>query len=51
MGTMTSLRSRLQHHLNPLHVMCRLRSMGLNPATAKGMCRAYEILLYRVILG
>ncbi|MBN2140658.1 MAG: hypothetical protein PHV85_05335 [Desulfovibrionaceae bacterium] len=44
---MSGLRSRMQHSLNPLHLYCRLRSLGLAAAKAQRMCSFYERLFYR----
>ncbi|EGB14679.1 hypothetical protein DND132_1471 [Pseudodesulfovibrio mercurii] len=48
---MTSLRSRLQHRLNPLHVYCRLRSLGLAHRPALMVSSCWERVLYRRILS
>lgn len=48
-GPGATLRSRIrcavQHHLNPLHVECRL--VGL----ARGVCRFYERRVYNKLLA
>jgi hypothetical protein len=41
------IRNALTHHLNPLHLYCRLRDMGLSGALARSITRGYERLLYR----
>ena len=46
---MNSLRARLQHRLNPLHIYCRLRGAGLRAATALKLCALYEKSLYRAL--
>jgi hypothetical protein len=48
---MTTLRHRLQHLLNPLHLYCRLREAGVAEATARRMSRMYERALYRPLLA
>ena len=48
---MSSLRERLQHLLNPLHLYCRLLDAGLAKPTARRMSRAYERALYRRLLA
>ncbi|MGE4194329.1 MAG: hypothetical protein AB7E51_13130 [Pseudodesulfovibrio sp.] len=48
---MNGLRSRLQHRLNPLHVYCRLRSLGLAHRTASAVSLCYERALYRRVLA
>ena len=40
----------LQHHLNPMHVMCRLKNRGYEPSQAMDFCRKYEKFLYRFFL-
>ncbi|WFS61856.1 hypothetical protein LF599_14430 [Pseudodesulfovibrio thermohalotolerans] len=48
---MTSFRSRLQHRLNPLHVYCRLRSLGMAHRAAILVSNCWERALYRHILS
>ncbi|XXJ20857.1 hypothetical protein ACR42D_15215 [Desulfovibrio caledoniensis] len=48
---MTDIRSRLQHRLNPLHVYCRLRSLGMAHRTAVMVSSCWERALYRHILS
>jgi len=48
---MSTLRHRLQHLLNPLHLYCRLLEAGLAEPTARRMSRAYERALYRLLLA
>ncbi|WP_199244313.1 hypothetical protein [Pseudodesulfovibrio cashew] len=48
---MTGLRSRFQHHCNPLHVYCRLRSLGLADRAARIVSGCYERFLYRLVLA
>ncbi|WP_243543913.1 hypothetical protein [Pseudodesulfovibrio tunisiensis] len=48
---MTTIRSRLQHHFNPLHVYCRLRGMGIAHKTARSLTFCYERLVYRLVLA
>lgn len=48
---MKGLRSRLQHHCNPLHVYCRLRTLGMAPRTARALSACYEKMLYRFVLA
>lgn len=44
---MKNLRDMLQHHLNPLHVYCRLRSIGMNGPMARKVSNCYERLVYQ----
>jgi hypothetical protein len=34
--------STLKHYMNPLHVYCRLRDLGLGKGPAGFLCRIYE---------
>ena len=36
----------IQHHLNPLHVYCRLVEKGWSKRVSISICRYYEILIY-----
>ncbi|WP_419785106.1 hypothetical protein [Pseudodesulfovibrio sp.] len=48
---MKGFRCRLQHHLNPLHVYCRLRTLGVDQRTAKMVSACYEKIVYRFVLA
>ena len=37
----------IRHHLNPLHLYCRLCDLGLPAALARLLCSGYERTLYR----
>jgi hypothetical protein len=37
----------LKHYLNPLHVYCRLRDIGLGKGFASFLCRSYERMIFR----
>lgn len=39
--------SAAQHYLNPLHVYCRLRDLGLPGPVARTISSGYERILYR----
>lgn len=43
------MQEHLRHHLNPLHIYCRLVQSGLEHDTATRICRLYE-RLYGLIL-
>ena len=47
---MKAFRRFCQHVLNPLHVFCRLRQVGVSGSVARGVCRVYERGLYRFLL-
>jgi hypothetical protein len=40
-----------QHVLNPLHVYCRLRDMGLPGSVARAVTSGYERAVYRPLMG
>ena len=42
---------RIRHLLNPLHVYCRLTSIGIPSRYARGICKTYEICFYKLTLG
>lgn len=44
-----STAERLRHHLNPLHLYCRLMDFGFNKLMATRICGFYT-RLYRCIL-
>ncbi len=48
---MTRIRSRLQHRFNPLHVYCRLRTIGVADKAARVVTSCYEKMLYRLVLA
>ena len=49
-GSLVSrFRKAVHHVLNPLHVYCRLKDMGLSGPMAHKMCRAYERFVFRLI--
>jgi hypothetical protein len=43
--------SAAQHYLNPLHVYCRLRDLGLPSTVARTISNGYERILYRPVSG
>ena len=40
----------LKHYVNPLHIYCRLRDMGIAERWAKSLCRTYERSIFRPLL-
>jgi len=48
---MFKIRSQLQHRLNPLHVYCRLRGIGMAHRTARVVSSCYERTVYRLVLA
>ncbi len=43
---MVAIRNAIQHHCNPLHVYCRLRSLGLSASKAQWVSAVYERLFF-----
>jgi hypothetical protein len=41
----------LKHHMNPLHIYCRLRDLGLPKGMAGFVCRFYERALFKYFLS
>ncbi len=46
---MTRIRRVFQHILNPLHVYCRLKDVGVSAPMAQRVCRVYERFLFRFL--
>jgi len=46
---MGTARGRFIHTINPLHIYCRLRGIGLNKYTAKFISCLYENLIFNLI--
>ncbi len=44
---MNAFRARLQHRMNPLHLYCRLRDIGMSMSAAQRMTGYYERYVYR----
>jgi hypothetical protein len=40
----------IQHYLNPLHIYCRLRNLGLAKGHAAFLCRAYERIIFKRLI-
>lgn len=43
---MMSIRQTLRHYLNPLHLFCHLRRLGLSKRTSLWVVRLYERYLF-----
>ena len=43
--------SKLQYHLNPLHVYCWMRDMGITKEMALFLCRIYESTIFQPFLA
>lgn len=43
--------SAAQHYLNPLHVYCRLRDIGVPTPVARSISAGYERVVYRPATG
>lgn len=37
---------RMQHYMNPLHIYCRLKDLGVPKKMAIFLCRIYESCIY-----
>ena len=42
--------AELKHYLNPLHIFCRLRDMGISKGKAAFLCQIYEQFIFRPLL-
>jgi hypothetical protein len=40
----------MRHFLNPLHIYCRLRDVGIAKGIAVFLCRNYERSIFRLLL-
>lgn len=47
---MYDFRAKLQHRMNPLHIYCRLRDLGISVPTAQRVTGFYERFVYRLAL-
>lgn len=48
---METIRKWLHHVLNPLHIYCRMRGMGVEECTAKCLGEKYEKYIYKAFLN
>jgi hypothetical protein len=39
--------AELKHYINPLHVYCRLRDLGMGKESACFLCRIYERFVFK----
>lgn len=46
-----TLKDRIRHKLNPLHIYCRLVCLGLPKKFAKDICGIYETSIYKKTIG
>ena len=44
------MNTSLQHYLNPLHIFCRLRGLGLAKKPAFYVCYFYEYIIFNPFL-
>lgn len=42
------MKNSIQHYINPLHIYCRFRDMGLPEKLARFLCIAYEDSIYKL---
>ena len=40
----------IKHYMNPLHIYCRMRDMGIAKGTAMFLCRIYECCIFKGFL-
>ena len=40
----------IKHYMNPLHIYCRLRGLGLAKDPAASLCRIYERIIFRHLI-
>ena len=45
------MNTMIQHYLNPLHIYCRLRDMGIPKWVAVSLCRVYERDIFGYVLA
>lgn len=43
------MHAALKHYLNPLHLYCRLRDLGMPKQWALFLCKFYEKTMFRVL--
>ena len=41
----------IKHYMNPLHIYCRLRELGLAKARAESLCRIYERIIFKHLMA
>jgi len=42
-----AIQRTLQHYLNPVHVFCRMRSLGISKKIAVWISGQYELIVYK----
>jgi len=45
-----NMTEKMQHYLNPLHIYCRLRDLGISKGIAESICRIYENYVFNIFL-
>ena len=40
----------LKHYMNPLHIYCRLRDIGVTKNVARFLCRGYERAIFKYFI-
>lgn len=45
------MRETILHFMNPLHIYCRLRNLGVPKAKARRICETYEFSLFNHFTG
>ena len=41
--------AEIKHYMNPLHVYCRLRDIGVSRSAAMFVCRFYERVIFKYL--
>lgn len=44
------MNAALKHYLNPLHIYCRLREIGMGKEKAVALCSLYERYVFKYFL-
>lgn len=46
-GESVIMGTTIKHYMNPLHIYCRLRDLGIAKGTARFLCRIYERIIFK----
>lgn len=49
LNTCNTMFTFIRHILNPLHIYCRLRDIGIDRGSALFLCRLYEYSIFRFL--
>jgi hypothetical protein len=45
------MRATILHFVNPLHIYCRLRNLGIPKSKARRICETYEFSVFNYLRG